>query len=92
MGKMECVEQLTEVLIDEIYDLTYWLIIDSFSINNPDDVSGLQEIIPRVCDNETIITEEKLKELENTCLDGYTTYSSEEVADITKTFHGFYLK
>jgi len=71
---MECVEELTENLIDEIYDLRYRLMIDSFSINNPDDVSRLQELIPRVCDNESVITEEKLKELENICLYSYTTY------------------
>jgi len=92
MRKMECVQQLTEILIDEIYDLRYRLIIDSFSVNNPDDVSRPQELIPRVCDNETIITEEKLKELANICLDGHTTYSSKEVADIVKSFHSFYLK
>jgi len=44
--------------------LRHRLIIDSFSINNPDDVSRLKEITPRVCDED--ITEDRLKKHENT--------------------------
>jgi len=48
--------------LNKIYDRRHEVIASCFSAN-PEGVSRLKEIIPRICHEETIIPEENLREL-----------------------------
>jgi len=60
--KKNYIEKLTPILLNMIYNRKHNLIVSCLS-TNPEGVSILKEIIPRICHEETIIPEENLREL-----------------------------
>jgi len=62
MRKKDYIEKLTPILLNMIYNRRHEVIISCFSAN-PEGVSRLKDIIPRICHEETIIPEENLREL-----------------------------
>jgi len=62
MWKDDYIEKVTPILLNKIYDKRLEVIVNSLS-TNPEGVSILKEVIPRICHEETIIPEENLREL-----------------------------
>jgi len=62
MWKKDYIEKLTPILLIKIHDRRHEVIISCFSAN-PEGVSRLKEIIPRICHEGNIIPEDNLREL-----------------------------
>jgi len=62
MRKKDYIEKLTPILLNKIYDRRHEVIVNSFSVNL-ENLGDLKRMIPRICHEETIIPEEKLREL-----------------------------
>jgi len=48
--------------LNEIYDIRHTVIVNRF-LANPENRGDLKRMIPRICHEETIISEENIKEL-----------------------------
>ena len=56
------IEKLIQILLNEIYDIRHTVIVNRF-LANPENRGDLKRMIPRICHEETIISEENIKEL-----------------------------
>ena len=62
MRKKDYIEKLTPILLNKIYDRRHEVIVNSFSVNL-ENLGDLKRMIPRICHEETIIPDKKLREL-----------------------------
>jgi len=62
MRKKDYIEKVTPILLNKIYDRRHKVIVYSF-LTTPEGASRLKEIMPRVCQEGSIIPEENLREL-----------------------------